>query len=423
MESFFDDYRPLAEIDQFIGTLASTHRSLVTIKNVGESWQKRPLRVMEITAPAVIGGAAADKPVIFLEGGIHAREWIATAVVLHLAYNLVVRAAAEAGTGPVTSMLQDFKFVFLSPVNPDGYVYTWETDRFWRKTRSNREKCASAPDGVAGVDANRNWGYTRGMLTSGGEVTGDISDPCMDTYEGPSAFSEPETLAVATYLRSAQNASFARSSITGVGAHVAGSGYVAAFIDYHSYAMMLLPPWGYSAVWPSPPDAGYMHALCDSMAAAIKGASGRIFAVGPNLLPADPGTAPDWAYGELGVRATMTLELEGQENTGSFCLPKESIRPVGDEQFQSLLALVAHLRSRGSQPSSLFGLFAGMPPAPLPPARLWLKMKTDVAAWHDLLVPAICGLVFCVLLAFVVALGVIRRGKVPQSSSDSEDME
>ena len=58
-------------------------------------------------------------------------------------------------------LLKHFVFTLLVPVNPDGYVYTWEVDRMWRKTRSDRPNLQC--DGkVAGVDANRNWGFTFG---------------------------------------------------------------------------------------------------------------------------------------------------------------------------------------------------------------------------------------------------------------------
>ena len=74
--------------------------------------------------------------------------------------SLVQDASAD-----VQSMLQHFLFTLLVPVNPDGYVYSWEVNRMWRKTRSNRSNylCHGA---VAGVDANRNWGVTFGQTNS-----------------------------------------------------------------------------------------------------------------------------------------------------------------------------------------------------------------------------------------------------------------
>ena len=66
------------------------------------------------------------------------------------------RRASFAGSGEdataLTALLEHFEFVIVPSVNVDGYVYTWEHDRMWRKTRSNRKTCAGA---ASGVDPNR----------------------------------------------------------------------------------------------------------------------------------------------------------------------------------------------------------------------------------------------------------------------------
>ena len=66
----------------YIDLLAQQHPNLVTLREIGRSWQGRPLKVLEITSPS---GNVAEKPCIFLEGGIHSREWIATSTVLYIA--------------------------------------------------------------------------------------------------------------------------------------------------------------------------------------------------------------------------------------------------------------------------------------------------------------------------------------------------
>jgi hypothetical protein len=71
--------------------------------------------------------------------------------------------------------------------NPDGYQYTFESDRLWRKNL--RDNNNDGQIGVGdGVDPNRNfdehWGY---------DNEGSSSDLADETYRGPSAASEPET--------------------------------------------------------------------------------------------------------------------------------------------------------------------------------------------------------------------------------------
>lgn len=49
--------------------------------------------------------------------------------------------------------------IYVLPVaNPDGYEYTWTTDRSWRKTRSG------PINGCYGVDPNRNFDYKYGGI-------------------------------------------------------------------------------------------------------------------------------------------------------------------------------------------------------------------------------------------------------------------
>ena len=77
----------------------------------------------------------------------------------------------------------------LSP-NPDGYQYTFDVERLWRKNLRDNDNDGQIT--VAdGVDPNRNyaehWGY---------DNEGSSPDPAVETYRGPSAASEPETQAM-----------------------------------------------------------------------------------------------------------------------------------------------------------------------------------------------------------------------------------
>jgi hypothetical protein len=234
----------------------------------------------------------------------------------------------------------------------------------------------------------------------GGEKPADLVNPCLDTYEGPAAESEPEVKAVADFLRQRQTHSFQTRTTDASGNAIPGPGYVTAFIVYHSFCMFILPPWGYSALWPAAPDGDYIKNLSDSMAGTIKSTSGRTFGVGPDLLPSDPGTAPDWTYGELGIRASLTVELEGHEESSSFCISKDRIKSVGNEQFQGLIALVNHLRAHGDRPSLQFGLFAGSPPPPVTPAGKWMVTDLSWSKYHGF-----APIVACT--AFVLGLSLL----------------
>jgi len=227
----------------------------------------------------------------------------------------------------------------------------------WRKTRSNRPRnlCKGV---TAGVDPNRNWDYTWDV-TDSQSYKRSLHNPCTEVYIGPKAFSEPETKAPSDYMRQRHQRSLQLGCLLRSKLPKPGPGYIAAFLDFHSFLQTLLPVWAYTARWPVEPDGAFQKGLTGAMVAAIKRSSGRNFNAGPDLLPPDPGTGPDWAYGELGVKATMTVELEGPPgDPNGFCAPSTIIVSVGKEQFASVMALARYLIDHGSEPSTKRGTFS-----------------------------------------------------------------
>ncbi len=73
---------------------------------------------------------------MYLSQGIHAREWIGPAANLYMLNKLVNKASKGQNED---LFLVDW---YIMPgLNPDGYVYTWTTNRMWRKTRWKTEAC------------------------------------------------------------------------------------------------------------------------------------------------------------------------------------------------------------------------------------------------------------------------------------------
>jgi len=82
----------------------------------------------------------------------------------------------------------DTDYYILPVVNPDGYEYSFTSERLWRK---NRRKVSSV--NCSGVDLNRNFGYRWGGK-------GTSRNVCHDTYSGTGPFSEPETDAIRNFF-------------------------------------------------------------------------------------------------------------------------------------------------------------------------------------------------------------------------------
>ena len=139
----WDDYHPHDTLNEFIQSLADTNADFASIINIGQSYEGRDMNVLAIEK------AGPDAPKIWLEAGIHAREWIAPAVATFIVRELVENNAAHP------DYLDKLNWYFLPSANPDGYAYSWEHDRLWRKTRSEHGSIL----GCKGVDPNRNWDF------------------------------------------------------------------------------------------------------------------------------------------------------------------------------------------------------------------------------------------------------------------------
>lgn len=64
-----------------------------------------------------IGAGASDNPIILVEGGIHAREWISPAFVTYIIQELVENEDNR-------NMIENTNWLIVPVLNPDGYEHT-----------------------------------------------------------------------------------------------------------------------------------------------------------------------------------------------------------------------------------------------------------------------------------------------------------
>ena len=292
-------YRTVAETYATLDQLANAYPDLAQVVDIGDSWDKMTpggpdgydLRVLILTSTVYAG----PKPRLFLMGGIHARELTTSETALRFAERLLTGYGTDADA---TWMLDYAELHVLVAANPDGRLQA-EQGKLWRKNTDNADGCSADNANynyTYGVDLNRNFAF--GWASCPGCLT---TDPCGcgQTYHGVSAASEPETQAIQDYLRSIYPDSRADALDSPAPDDVAG-----LLISLHSYAQLVLYPWG-NTTTPAP-NSDALAALGARFGALLGYRSCQAGGAGC-LYPTD-GTTDDWVYGELGVPG-YTFEL------------------------------------------------------------------------------------------------------------------
>lgn len=147
-------YLSHCDINKYLDALEVEYPNLVQVKIIGRSFEKRILKSIHISAStangkkeskrrvkssvicdpskqsktlsAVHSDAKQDnksltkrKPIILIDGGIHAREWCTISAALHVASQLTENFDTNK------HLLDAFDFVIVPIVNCDGYEYSY----------------------------------------------------------------------------------------------------------------------------------------------------------------------------------------------------------------------------------------------------------------------------------------------------------
>jgi murein tripeptide amidase MpaA len=295
---WFADFKNLAAINARLDALVAARPDLCAIVTCGSSIQGRSIRGIRISRQPV----GTSMPAFLFTATQHAREWGGTMTGMWIADRMV----EAADTDPRISAVLDASEVFVFPVcNPDGYEFSWTTNRLWRKNRRLNS------GGSYGVDLNRNWGYGWGGA-------GASSNQSSETYRGTAAFSEPETAGFRDWALPRTN--------------------IAAHLDIHAYSELLLWPWGYTSTLS--PDQGSFNRVGLAAQAALKAVNGLTYTAGPintTIYPASGGMN-DWAYGSAGQLSYCT-EVRDTGAYG-FIMPASEIVPTAQENFAAALTIM-----------------------------------------------------------------------------------
>ncbi|CAH2984170.1 unnamed protein product [Chilo suppressalis] len=290
------DFYPLDMIYNFMDYLEVQFPSTCTVSVIGKSVEGRIIKMLKIS------NSNASNTAAWLDGAIHAREWISTAVVTFIADHI----ARNFDELPLAITNKDW--YFLPVVNPDGYHHTHILDRLWRKNR------ARVGTTICGVDLNRNFSHYWGR----GACEYSSTDPCHLNYRGTAPFSEPETAAIKDLI-------------------LYSATPFKIFLTFHSYSEVISFPWCFS----NEPCKDYVTLLegGTSMAKAIYETNGRMYKVGnfKDLMYSATGTSIDWSYGVARIPFSYLVELPSKQHR--FLLPKEEILDCCKEALNGVMAL------------------------------------------------------------------------------------
>ena len=184
------DYDGPDGMREYLSDFVAAHPKTAKLVVIGTTTQGREIVAVRITQKPKKGGKRAkDRPAVLYQGTTHAREWISTEVTRRLMQYF-------AGNSTTARKLRRQRELWFVPVvNPDGYQYTFDHERLWRKNLRDNDGDGQVTN-LDGVDINRNypehWGY---------DDEGSEPEISSDTYRGPSAASEPETQASINLVR------------------------------------------------------------------------------------------------------------------------------------------------------------------------------------------------------------------------------
>ncbi|MDA1080215.1 MAG: M14 family metallopeptidase [Gemmatimonadetes bacterium] len=318
----FDD--PIRGIRSWVDSIAAANPR-VTVDTIGLSFEGRPLLAIKI-GPA---GDIPTRPNALFVATYHAREWAATETALRLVKWL---AAPPGGDARRDSLVQGRDIWVIPVANPDGYQYTFDVDRLWRKTRS--------PQGVSGtgVDMNRNhsvhWAF---------DNQGSSSFPGSDIFRGPAPASESETSSIEAF-------------------HAAHPPVVA--MSYHTFSGLLLYPPGHRygelpadlPVYQVLGGSNQRSAVTDRLPGSIRSA----YAPGPGWqLYTTNGDYTDFAATRHGAIAFTTELTSGYGPAGyyGFEFPDDDV--LLEQLFQDNLPFALDLLDAAADPTNFVSANTG----------------------------------------------------------------
>lgn len=352
-------YLGVDEVESSLANAAARNpdfTQLIQLPN--KTWEGRSCHALRIGH-----GTQPGRSGIYFLGGIHAREWGSSDILINFVEQLCdafrtnhgITLGGKSFSAAEVQQVVNGKDVYVFPqANPDGRRYSMTTAPDWRKNRRPAPAGSTSPDCV-GVDLNRNYDFLWNYRThfDPRAPVANSTDPCdPEVYIGPAPLSEPETKNVVWLLD-----------------QFAGIRY---FVDVHSYSEDILYNWGDDDDQTKSPQMNFLNAAFDGkrgvandsgykeyipaadrtaavklakqMRAAIQAVRGRDYKVMQSMsLYPTAGTSDDYAYSRhLADPAkpkilSYTIEWGSPDNETPFHPPYAEMKQIIREITAALL--------------------------------------------------------------------------------------
>ena len=301
--------------DAYARRLARENPQLLKLTQIGTTHQGRAILALKLTQGArdVPDGS---RPSVLYSSTQHAREWIAAETNRRLLEWYIGKW--RENDKEIKSLLKTNELWFVLIANPDGYQYSFSTERLWRKNL--RDNDGDGQITIAdGVDPNRNYPE---HFNYDQEGSSDVLSS--QTYRGPAEGSEPETQAIMGLM-------------TRIGFEFQ--------VNYHSYGPYLLYPAGWQIGTPTADDPIYYALSGNIDDPAIPNS---LAGLSSDVLYVTNGEMTDWA------QTTGTLAWTPELNEGcedcTFVFPDDEA--LVQQEFEDNLPFALSVARSAASPAS-----------------------------------------------------------------------
>jgi hypothetical protein len=306
-------YHNYAETKATLDATVAAFPQLVQEFSIGASYEGR-----DVWAVKISDNVATDEnePEVLFDCLHHAREHLTVEMCLTIIQTLTSQYGRNS---QITNIVNSREIYVVPMVNPDGAEYDVLNGsyHFWRKNRQPN------PDDI-GTDLNRNYDYRWGCCN------GSSGDGSSETYRGEAPFDAPETQVMRDFIDSRV---------------VGGVQQITTGISFHTYAELVLWPYGYTfqdvPADMTQDDHDVFAALGTQMAqSTCTQADGCYTPEQSSDLYITDGTSIDWMYGVHKIFA-FTIEMYPRGGAGFY--PADEVIRVQTQRVMKAALMVANV--------------------------------------------------------------------------------